>query len=106
MEGGGYGMGGGEFGGGFGPPPPQHPPTPQHPLIQLVMSMTSGDEDNTWHEMGGPGRLDLFGNNLVVRQTPAGHDEVVRLLNLLSKANNPGNNLQSHIRRNGSVTTY
>jgi hypothetical protein len=99
-------MGGGEFGGGFGPPPPQHPPTPQHPLIQLVMSMTSGDEDNTWHEMGGPGRLDLFGNNLVVRQTPAGHDEVVRLLNLLSKANNPGNNLQSHIRRNGSVTTY
>lgn len=90
------GMGGVEF----------VPPTPQHPLIQLVMSMTSGDDDNTWHENGGPGRLDLFGSNLVVRQTPAGHDEVVRLLNLLSKANNPGTNLQSHVRRNGSVTTY
>lgn len=102
MEGGGLGMGmgGGDFGGGF------EPPMPQHPLIQLVMSMTSGSRDDAWHEMGGPGRLDLFGKNLVVRQTPAGHDEVVRLLNLLSKANNPGTNLQSHIRRNGSVTTY
>lgn len=97
----GGGMGG--FGGDMGPGG-EAAPAPIHPLLRLVMSMTADQE--AWYEHGGPGQLDLFGDNLVVRQTPNGHDDVVRLLNLLSNANEPGRNLQNHQRRTGSGAVF
>lgn len=50
-------------------------------LTTVVMEMTP---DESWSELGGEGTICIVGSKLVVRQTPAVHREVVRLLNLLA----------------------
>lgn len=60
----------------------------QSELVQLVVDMTiNGDGDN-WsapYGNGVIGQISLYGNKLVVRQTPAVHRNIVKLLNLVGK---------------------
>ncbi|MEP3479571.1 MAG: RNA polymerase sigma factor [Fuerstiella sp.] len=68
-----YGMGGGLY------------VEPNHHLIQLVRDMTS--PPCLWLDMDGQGgAISITGNSLVVRQSRRGHDEIVKLLNLLANA--------------------
>ncbi|MEZ6128553.1 MAG: sigma-70 family RNA polymerase sigma factor [Planctomycetaceae bacterium] len=54
-------------------------------LADLVMEMTS--PPCQWFNIDGEGgAIRIVGRTLVVRQTPAGHREIVRLLNLLSES--------------------
>ena len=66
-------------------------------LVRLVVDMTINADGDNWNvQSGGNGTLgsiDLFGGNLVVRQTPEVHQQIVHLLNLLSKAVENGNAL-------------
>lgn len=60
------------------------PLTPAEHLIDVVITMTSPPLQ--WVQNDGTGgTVEIFGDNLVVRQTPPGHEEIVRLLNLLSE---------------------
>lgn len=79
--GGGGGLGGGMGGmGGMGVEP-----TPDHPLIQLVRDMTS--PPCQWLDIDGQGgAISIAGTSLVVRQSRRGHEEIVKLLNLLANA--------------------
>ncbi len=73
-QGGMGGMGGGGLGGVQEPIPPT--------LATLVMEMTS--PPCRWLDVDGEGgAVRIVGQTIVVRQTPKGHEEVVRLLNLL-----------------------
>ena len=59
--------------------------TPAGQLIEVIRIMTS--PPLLWVNDGGEGgTISLFGNSLVIRQTPAGHKQIVRLLNLLSES--------------------
>lgn len=81
MGGSGFG-GGGQFGGGGGTQTQSDGPVS---LSDLVMEMTSPPCE--WIELNGDGgAIRLAGNGLVVRQTYAGHQEIVRLLNLLHES--------------------
>ena len=74
---GGFGGGGSPSGGDLQPAPA---PTP---LIELVQMMTS--PPCRWVAIDGDGgAISLSGNSLIVRQSPRGHEEVVKLLNLLA----------------------
>ncbi len=74
-------LGGGEGGTGMDGGGGGQPPTPPT-LATLVMEMTS--PPCRWLEFDGEGgAIRIVGQTLVVRQTPKGHKEVVRLLNLL-----------------------
>jgi len=54
-------------------------------LTDIVMEMTS--PPYLWFNTDGEGgAIRIVGSTLVVRQTPAGHREIVRLLNLLSES--------------------
>lgn len=54
-------------------------------LADIVMEMTS--PPCTWLEIDGQGgAIRIVGRTLVVRQTPLGHREIVRLLNQLSES--------------------
>lgn len=75
---GGSGMGGGLGGGVL---------APREPLIELVCDMTS--PPCLWIDRdGNGGAISLAGNSLVVRQSRRGHEEIVKLLNLLANAEN------------------
>ncbi|MCR9197269.1 MAG: sigma-70 family RNA polymerase sigma factor [Planctomycetaceae bacterium] len=79
---GGGGMGGG-MSGGFGGGMPGY--TGAQSLRELVMDMTS--PPCHWLERDGEGgAIQTVGNTLVVRQTQAGHREIVKLLNLLTES--------------------
>jgi len=59
------------------------PETPAGKLIEVVMEMTSPPFE--WVDSDGSGgTIEIFGDSLVVRQTPPCHEEIVRLLNMLS----------------------
>lgn len=74
-------LGGGDGGAGMDGGGGGQPPTPPT-LATLVMEMTS--PPCRWLELDGEGgAIRIVGQTLVVRQTPKGHEEVVRLLNLL-----------------------
>ncbi len=79
---GGGGMGGGGMGiGGMDPAPVPEPPS----LCSVVKEMTS--PPCKWFDVDGEGgAIRLVSRSLVVRQTSAGHREVVRLLNLLTES--------------------
>ncbi|MCA9047908.1 MAG: sigma-70 family RNA polymerase sigma factor [Planctomycetaceae bacterium] len=85
---GGGGFGGGGFGGGSSSP--EQGATPKDvarlkTLESLIMEMTS--PPLTWYETDASGgAIRRAGDNLVIRQTFQGHQEIVRLLNLLSEA--------------------
>jgi RNA polymerase sigma factor (sigma-70 family) len=51
---------------------------------RVIIDMTSPPLE--WVVEGGDGSISLFGDSLVIRQTRAGHQEIVRLLNLLSES--------------------
>lgn len=60
-------------------------PTPDHSLIQLVRDMTS--PPCQWLDQDGQGgAISIAGTSLVVRQSRRGHEEIVKLLNLLANA--------------------
>ena len=96
--GGSLGGGGGSFGGGDGgfgdggdsPSSPsggdlQPMPEPTPTLMDLIQMMTS--PSCSWVAVDGDGgAISLSGNSLIVRQSPRGHEEVVKLLNLLASA--------------------
>ena len=69
---------------------PAAPIDPRPVLVQLVVDMTINAEADNWGPRSGGhgelGSIDLFGENLVIRQTPAVHMKIVQLLNLLSRA--------------------
>lgn len=60
----------------------------EHPLIDLVCNMTS--PPCLWQDRDGSGgAISLAGNSLVIRQSKRGHEEIVKLLNLLANAESP-----------------
>lgn len=83
---------GGGFGGGSGSSAQQPTPkdvAPLKTLESLIMEMTS--PPLMWYETDGMGgAIRRAGDNLVIRQTFEGHQEIVRLLNLLSEAAGSG----------------
>ena len=83
--------GGGSFGGGGDSPSSpsggdlQPMPEPTPTLMDLIQMMTS--PSCSWVAVDGDGgAISLSGNSLIVRQSLRGHEEVVKLLNLLASA--------------------
>jgi hypothetical protein len=52
---------------------------------QLVNAVQTAVTRGEWEDEGGAATISMYGKNLVVRHTPAGHEEIVKLLNMLSK---------------------
>ena len=67
------------------PAKPKQPVATAYTLVELVQEMTT--PPCRWMGIDGEGgAIKIVGRSLVVRQTPAGHREIVRLLNLLTES--------------------
>jgi len=58
-------------------------------LIDVIQTMTAPQliwKDFPGDDASSAGPISMFGNNLVIRQTLPGHEEIVRLLNLISES--------------------